>query len=211
MGRWSIFFGKTPAREPEPAQSEGYGSDSVRPCPPPIAPATTVISPTPPNSGREAAPDYPRFRAALKRFPHLAPKDATVGAFVRWFIEIGASGDYEQAELFEHYEHICRMTNVTPMRPRYWGRALEAHGCRRWEASMVIDGQRCRPVMVRVPWEPVPPPDIAIDARGRVLTADNVIPFGSKQRANARKRQKQSRSGSKAHRADIGEAVACQC
>ena len=210
MGRWSIFFGgKAPAREPEPAPVAGYGSDSVRPSPPLPAPAIATASPTVPDASRIATSECLRFRAAMKRFPHLAPKDASVGAFVRWFIELGEAGDYEQAELREYYEQICAMTNVSPMRPRYWGRALEAHGCRRWQTSLLVDGQRCRPVMVRVPWEPVPPPDVAIDAQGRALTANNVIPFGNKRHSNARGSQKRSRSGTKAHRADIAEAVAC--
>ena len=164
------------------------------------------------------------FLRCLSRYPHLAPKDASAGAFVHWLAEHGQAGDWEQSELRDEYEHICDLSQLHPMAAKYWGRALEAHGCQRWQTTVYVDGVRCRPLMVRVPWRPTAPAAVATDSQGKALAANNVIPLGSK-RPHSRALQTQiSRSGARVkavhrttdrrgeggYRADIAEAVACQ-
>ena len=196
----------------------------------PAAPSNGIaggfIAPAVPSVGAYDAIDGQgravAFLRCLSRYPHLAPKDASAGAFVHWLAEHGQAGDWEQSELRDEYEHICDLSQLHPMAAKYWGRALEAHGCQRWQTTVYVDGVRCRPLMVRVPWRPTAPADVATDSQGKALAANTVIPLGSK-RPHSRALQAQiSRSGTRiksrrqgtggkgAFRADIAEAVACQ-
>ena len=115
--------------------------------PPPmplVAASLSIVPPRVPTS-TEA------FLRCLARVPHLAPREATVGAFVAWLQELGEAGDWEQAELVEQYKSICELTHVTVMPAKWFGKALECHGCHRWQADVWIDGERWRPMMVHVP------------------------------------------------------------
>ena len=99
-------------------------------------------------SGKDRVTAFTRLR---QQWPHMAPQDATIGAFLAWLRELGEAGSWEQAELRDEYEHICWLTGEPPMSKRWFGKALEGHGCHRWQAYMVIDGQRRRPMFVYVP------------------------------------------------------------
>ena len=126
-------------------------SDSVRTGSVPVAakvaltlPGSLTLSPRVPTSADA-------FLRCLARMPRLAPREASVGAFVAWLQELGEAGDWEQAELVEQYKSICELTHATVMPAKWFGKALEGHGCHRWQADVWIDGERWRPMMCHVP------------------------------------------------------------
>lgn len=113
--------------------------------PKPSVPAVLAAVPPKPPTSAEA------FRRCLAQVPNLAPREASMGAFVAWLRVHGEHGDWEQSELLEQYEIICELTRVEAMPAKWFGKALEKQGCRRWQASLVVDGERWRPMMVHVP------------------------------------------------------------
>ncbi len=150
----------------------------------------------------------------------MAPREASVGAFVAWLQELGEAGDWEQHELLGEYETICDLTGVEPMPGKWFGKALERHGCTRREAKLWVDGKRYRPIMVSVPAVATKPADVVPTEATHGQT--NVVPLGNKRPQTRAVNQKVSRSGSqakarrlsgggkaRAYRADIAEAVAC--
>lgn len=122
-------------------------SDTVRTGSAPVVDRVTMVATLSPRVPTSAE----AFLRCLARVPHLAPREATVGAFVAWLQELGEAGDWEQAELVEQYKSICELTHATVMPAKWFGKALEGHGCHRWQADVWIDGERWRPMMCHVP------------------------------------------------------------
>lgn len=93
------------------------------------------------------------FRRLCAQYSHLAPRDASVGAFLVWLQDLGECWySWEQRELYESYDVQCRLTGAEPMPWRFFGRALDGHGCHRWRQECVDDdGRRRRPMFVRIP------------------------------------------------------------
>lgn len=98
-----------------------------------------------------APTQYEHFLQCLSRAPAVRPREASVWAFVTWMQELGEHKGREQALLYEDYKSICRKTGVERMPWKWFGEAVEGLGCRRWKEEMERDGERARPIFVRIP------------------------------------------------------------
>ncbi len=143
---------KTPFRNPQvgaPADADGTrvtacGTDAT----------VTVNDPTRPDDDGHGSTT---FRQLCAKYSRLAPRDASVGAFLVWLQEIEECWySWEQRELFDYYDTQCRLTRAEPMPWRFFGAALDAHGCHRWRQECVAeDGRRRRVMFVRIPEVPI--------------------------------------------------------
>lgn len=161
----------------------GKRSEPPPPVEPSFAPMSTrgtTSAPTKATGGRD---QFACFHRCLARFPHLAPRDRSVGAFVAWMQELGEAGQHDYAELVEYYATICELTGAAQMPPKWLWRGLEQHGCHRWQELRFLDGHRWRPYVVWIP-------TVASD-RGNGV----VIPNGKVEAIRALKRAAGSRSG----------------
>ena len=187
MGLLSYLFGIRPPR------------------PDPDAPAAPALPCPPANAATNATGGSRRhehFLSCLATVPSLAPRDASVRAFLTWLQDLDEAGDWEQSELLQDYESICDLTNVEAMPGKWFGRALEANGCRRWQAELVKDGRRWRPYMVRIP-ETLS--KVGTSGHGQIIAMRPVLRDRTRIAASL---PKSGWPGRGAYRADIGQAVA---
>lgn len=108
---------------------------------PPLVPIASVRVPN----------QHEHFLHCLARAPDLRPREASLWAFVTWMQELGEDGGREQAVLYEDYRVMCRKTGVERMPWKWFGKAMEARGCRRWKADLNRDGDRARPWWLWIP------------------------------------------------------------
>lgn len=123
--------------------------------PPPALVAASLCH-DPDNAPRNATGGQAQnthFLSCLSRLPMLAPREASVRAFLEWLQELEEAGvEWEQSELLRDYQAICDMAHLTQVMPGKWfWRALEANGCTRRQAELTVDGRRWRPYMVTIP------------------------------------------------------------
>lgn len=180
------------------------------------APPVPLVAEAPLRVPHKPVTDAEAFLRCLALMPHLAPREASVGAFVAWLQELGETGEHYQADLLANYEGILDLVHsrvgVEQMPAKWFGRALETHGCRRWKAEEECDGHRWRPMKVWVPHTAA--------SRG---TGGATFPHGHNRHPSGPNRGRNSRTGSRnngkrdhltvvakgaRHRADIVEAVA---
>lgn len=178
---------------------------------PPPLPLVAVTSSRVPTNEAIAAPEiatggkerFAAFHQCLQRFRHLAPRDASVGAFVAWLQELQAAGQWDYADLLEQYRSVCEMTGAAEMPGKWFWRGLQANGCHRWLDERSVDGRRYRPYVVFVP---LAANDYATSDKFPLSNLD--ARRALKVRASARAGTPQRRSARGAYRADIGMAVA---
>ncbi len=161
--------------------------DRVASVPPPVA---TVAPRMPVSRPQKATRGNAHFASCLSRYPHLAPRDASVKAFVVWMQEQGEHGEHEQCWLQEYYLCACQMTGVEKMPGKWFGKALLANGCRRRQKETVRGGERYRPYVVEIP------------PLGQSFANDdsNVVPIGNRKRQKPPIVAASARSGTSAHR-----------
>ena len=149
--------------------------------PPPVATVAPRVPVNRPQKAISAASGHQHFLGCLASVPSLAPRDASVRAFLVWLQDLGEADDpWEQSELLSDYESICDLTGVEAMPAKWFGRALEANGCHRWQAELTKDGRRWRPYFVQIP-------PVLADAKPAVIPSGKVKDFrGPKQRKSAR-------------------------
>ena len=176
-----------------------------------LAPVLAPVPVSAPGKATGGESQFQCFHRCLKLFPHLAPRDASVGAFVAWLQELGCAGEWDYPDLLENYFSICEMTGAATMPGKWFWRGMESHSCHRWRADRDLDGYRWRPWIIYVP----------LVASDRV-TGD-VIPNGKISALRAQKQALRARSGTQRiarqswqgregfkHSADISSAVASQ-
>ena len=145
--------------------------------PPSGAVAMPIAAPHMPTGAHEN-PGTAFLRLAQSR-AYMAPRDASVTAFLAWLRELGEAGTWVQEELYQEYRHICHLsgTDGAQMPAKWFGKALEDHGCRRWKAELLREGHRWRPMMVTIP-------DEAPAGLAHVATKAAAMPHASPMQAN---------------------------
>lgn len=134
----TAFFG--PKRDPAPVPG------SLQPMP--AADATSV------TGGITLREQRHRYLQCLGHFGHLAPRQASVAAFVTSLQDYGWSGEWDYQKLLREYDIVCKGTGAIRMPAKWFWKGLEGQGCHRWRAEREKDGNyenRHRPYVVWVP------------------------------------------------------------
>lgn len=127
---------------------------SKRQSPPPMA---TV--PSLPKVTAKRMPPMPtvdvsgadHFLACVKRYDYMAPRDASICAFIAWKQERGEAGRRLQSELCEEYQAICDYAGTAPMPGKWFGKAMLVHGASRCQEECGTMAKRRRYYAVYIP------------------------------------------------------------
>jgi hypothetical protein len=89
---------------------------------------------------------------SIRKFPHLAPKDASAEAYVAFLRANGSTGEHLQGDLYDAYHLLCVASSFTPIPWKQFGKEMRKAGCSRRQGD-ISDGARSKPMMITIPPE----------------------------------------------------------
>lgn len=87
---------------------------------------------------------------SIRKFPHLAPPNASAEAYVAFLKANGSVGEHLQGDLYDAYQALCVASRMTPIPWKQFGKEMRKAGCGRRQGD-ISDGARSKPLFISIP------------------------------------------------------------